>query len=312
MADNAGMSQLKVMVLAGGPDREREVSLKSGAAVAAALREAGHVVKEADIRPGQLGALDDFEDWQGDVIFPALHGPWGEGGPLQQLLDEFELPYVGCRAAAAETCMDKAATKAKLREMGVPTPDAETLSAGDPAALTPPVVVKPAQEGSSIGLTICNDEATRDAAVAELASQYERCLVERFIVGREMTVGVIENNAGRTQALPPIHIVPAVAFYDYEAKYQRDDTQYRFDIDLPAAALDELKRVAARAFDALGCRHMSRVDFIVDADDRAWVLEINTIPGFTTHSLLPKAAAHAGMPLPRFVDHLVRLAAADA
>src|SRR5690606_8878638 len=150
---------------------------------------------------------------------------------------------------------------------------------------------------------ICRDEAAADAARADLHARHPKLLLERFIAGREITVGVIVSPEapGGYIALPPIHIVPAVEFYDYQAKYERDDTQYRFDIDLPEPKLSALRQAALSAFFALGCRHLSRIDFIVDAEQRPWILEVNTLPGFTSHSLLPMAAAQAGIPLEALV-----------
>ena len=301
-------SSLHVLVLAGGPDREREVSFKSGAEVTAALRAAGHTVKQRDIHAQDLGALDRFVDWPGDVIFPVLHGPWGEGGGLQQLLDARGLPYVGTRAEAAALCMDKSATKRALRRNNLPTPEFAVVRDGEALELQPPVVVKATSEGSSIGMAICHDAAQLDKARTELGAQYDALMVERFITGREVTVGVLDKPDGTSEALPPIEIVPAVDYYDFAAKYDRDDTQYRFDIDLPPHILDRLRDVALSAHRALGAAHLSRVDFMVDADGEPWVLEINTLPGFTTHSLLPMAAAEAGLAMPALVDRLARLA----
>jgi len=305
--------QLKVLVLAGGPDREREVSLQSGATVTNALSQAGHEVRQRDITPDNLTALDEFTQWGGHVVFPMLHGAWGEGGGLQAILDARGLRYVGCRTDAAALCMDKHQAKQRLIEHGLPTPPSELLTTGQRAAMGPPVVVKPPCEGSSIDLTICRDEETLRRTRVRLRRRHARILVERFIEGMELTVGLIapEDGPGFI-ALPPIHIIPATEFYDYNAKYARDDTQYLFDIKLPKPALAEVVRVAAEAAHVLGCRHMCRADIIVDRDKKPWILEVNTIPGFTSHSLLPKAANHAGIPLPKLVGRLVRLAMAEA
>ena len=299
--------QLKVMVLAGGPDRERPVSLMSGEQVAAALAEAGHEVLQRDIGPDETACLDEFARWGGDVIFPVLHGAWGEGGALQKLLDARELPYVGSTAAAAELCMDKHRTKLVLAKQGLATPEHQLLTANDTLRLPAPLVVKPPCEGSSIDLVICRTDAEAGDALQRLRPRHPRLLVEKFVSGKEITVGVL-SDTGAPRALPPIHIIPATAFYDYQAKYERDDTQYLFDIALPPATLERIKAMAAQAHAVLGCRHMSRVDFIVDARNEPWILEVNTIPGFTSHSLLPMAARRAGMELPQLVDHLVRLA----
>ncbi|MFA9477283.1 D-alanine--D-alanine ligase [Phycisphaerales bacterium AB-hyl4] len=303
--------RLKVLVLAGGPDREREVSLVSGAAVAAALGEAGHEVRQSDVGPGDLSALDAFVQWDGDVIFPVLHGRWGEGGGLQRVLDERALPYVGCRAEAAALCMDKGATKQVLVEQGLPTPTGAVVERGALTTLQgveAPCVVKAVDEGSSFGMAICQtaDEAT--AAVGRLLGEYERVVVEQYVKGMEVTVGVIDAAEGEgVEGLPAIQIVPAGAFYDFQAKYESDATQYRFDVALPGEVMAEIQRLALQAYEVLGVRHMGRVDFLVDEQGRPWILEVNTIPGFTSHSLLPMAAAKAGLAMPALVDRLARL-----
>lgn len=299
--------RMKVMVLAGGPDRERPVSLVSGEQVASALTQAGHDVRLRDVMPDDLASLDECTEWNGDGLFLALHGSWGEGGGLQKILEERRLPYFGCTAAAASLCMDKAATKERLRDHGLPTPDWQVLQPGDALTIPAPLVLKPLREGSSIGIAICKDDATARAKAAELGTQYGELLAERFVRGKEITVGVIGAPGRPDEALPPVQIIPATEFYDYEAKYLRDDTRYVFDA-LPRPVLEELQRLAVASHAACGCRHLSRVDFLVDEGHRPWVLEINTIPGFTSHSLVPKSAAHAGLDFPTLCDRLARLA----
>lgn len=298
--------KLKVMVLAGGPDRERPVSLLSGATATAGLSQAGHEVRQRDITPDDLSALDEFISWGGQVILPMLHGSWGEGGGLQRILDERGLPYVGSRAEAADLAMDKHRSKRVFEEHGLPTPAYEVVKRGRQARLSPPVVLKPLREGSSIDVVICRDEAQAAAALKTLLAGYESVLVEQFVRGRELTVGILGE-----EALPPIEIVPATTYYDYEAKYTREDTQYHFDIDLSEEALGRIKKTALAAHRVLGCRHLSRVDFMVDEGQQPWLLEVNTLPGFTSHSLVPKAAAHAGISLPQLLDRLVRLGLVD-
>lgn len=302
---------MKVMVLAGGPDREREVSLQSGANVAAALRAAGHEVIERDLSPSDTAALDEFSTWRassGGVVFPVFHGKWGEGGGAQALLEARGLAFVGCRSDAARLCFDKAATKRALIDGGLPTPEFELVKTIDRPRLLPPVVVKANDEGSSIDLEICHDQAALDAAWDALSPRHESLLVEQFVKGREVTVGVIERIDGKLEALPVIEIKPATAFYDYQAKYVRDDTQYLFE-SLPGALETQLRGLAAEVFTTLGCRHLSRVDLFVSEDGRPWVIEVNTLPGFTSHSLLPMAARRAGVEMPALVDGLVGLAA---
>jgi D-alanine-D-alanine ligase len=300
------------------------VSLKSGAAVTAALREAGHEVRERDILPDNLDALDEFTRWQGQVIFPALHGQWSEGGGLQTILDARGVPYVGCRAAAAQLCMDKARTKTALAEHGLPTPAWQVLTGDTRCDVPLPLVLKPPCEGSSIDVAICRDIRQVEQARATLHGRHAQLLAEAFIAGKEMTVGVLETLAvapdraadrsskpNQLQALPPIQIVPATEFYDYQAKYDRDDTRYLLDpqaIGLSADVYDQLGVLAKATHRALGCRHMGRVDIMVDSANQPWILEVNTIPGFTSHSLLPMAAARAGVTMPALVDRLVRMA----
>lgn len=300
-------SKLKVMVLAGGPDRERPVSLNSGEGVAAGLRDAGHDVLMRDVLPDNLAALDEFTTWGGDVLMPMLHGQWGEGGNLQRILDDRKLPYFGTRAASAALCMDKIATKRAIEEHSLPTPPFEVVTANDKHTLRAPVVIKPPLEGSSIDLVICHDDAAIDATRRDLHTRHKTLLIERFIKGKEITVGVLGNPDGNWQVLPAIHIVPATPFYDYEAKYTRDDTQYRFDIDEPTPVLHQLSELAKKTAEVLDCRHLARVDMFIDEHHQPWIIEVNTIPGFTSHSLVPKAAKQAGMTMAELVDRLARL-----
>ena len=305
-------------MLAGGPDKEHDVSIQSGKEVAQGLKTAGHDVWIRDINPDDLSALDDFKQRNGDVIFPALHGPWGEGGGLQQILDSHNIKYVGCRAPAAQLCIDKQRTKQVFIDNSLPTPAFEVLADSEKLNLNAPLVIKPVCEGSSIDILICKDDQAVLHGRKQLAGRYEKLMYEQFISGRELTVGVLDGEggtggaggAGGSQeiALPVIEIVAQTAFYDYQAKYERDDTQYLFDFDLDAKLIKQVQDMAVYAHRALGCRHMSRVDFILDNSGELWLLEVNTIPGFTSHSLLPKAAKQAGIDWPQLVDRLVRMA----
>jgi D-alanine-D-alanine ligase len=312
-------SKLKILVLAGGPDREREVSLQSGKTVSASLLEAGHEVIVRDIAPDNLAALDEFAHWKGDAVFPALHGGWGEGGGIQAILDQRRIPYVGCRTDAAALCMDKHRTKVRLVENELPTLPFELVGPDENPKIQAPLVIKAPREGSSIDLVICKTADKAQASLKDLRTRHSHLMIEQFCKGMEVTVGVLADEPGASKslvyhALPPIRIVPATEHYSYEAKYLRDDTQYLLDprrMGLTPAELEGLGVLAVEAFNALGCRHMSRVDFIIDDQRRPWILEVNTIPGFTSHSLLPMAAKHAGIPLPTLVDRLVRLALLD-
>ncbi|MCC6680190.1 MAG: D-alanine--D-alanine ligase [Phycisphaeraceae bacterium] len=300
---------LRILVLAGGPDRERPVSLQSGKNVADALQQAGHQVTLADVMPDDFSAVDRFIEQNGDVIFPILHGGWGEGGGLQQQLDQRKIPYVGCRAKAAALCMDKLAAKQLAIKVGLSTPDFELVPRAGRPSLAPPVVVKPTHEGSSIHMAICQQQADLDEAWAMLSQHYPAMLVERYLPGAELTVGIL-GSGDEAYALPVIHIVPAAAFYDYEAKYNRDDTRYRFDFD--PHICKQAQQAAVALHRAADCRHLSRVDFIVDKNGRPQFIEINTLPGFTAHSLLPMAARQTGLTGPALTDQLVRMALRDA
>jgi len=295
---------LRVLVLGGGPDRERPVSLKSAARVAGALRSAGHDVIERDILPNDRGALDEARQTGVNVVFPVLHGPWGEGGALQRWLADSDLPFVGAGPEAAALAMNKPAAKQVIREAGLPTPEWQVLAdASEALDLDPPVVLKPDAEGSSMGVVICRTAAEVADARPAMHAEYGPILAECCITGAEVTFGIIDE-----QVLPGIRIEPAAGFYDFHAKYDRDDTAYQFDLGLPEARLNTLREHALAAHRAINVRHLSRVDMMVDSTGVGWFIEINTMPGFTDHSLLPMAARQAGMDLPALTDRLVRLA----
>ena len=299
---------LDVTVLMGGPGSEREVSLMSGRAVAEALTRCGHRVTTADIDPDDLSALDRRG---AQVVFIALHGDFGEDGQVQRLCERRRLPYVGSGPEASGLAMDKDASKRLFRRAGLATPRWVVVEGACPpaqrrrrlAAVPPPCVLKPVCGGSSVDVTIARDGRARDAALAGLLDKYGKALVEAYVPGREMTVGIL---AGR--ALPVVEVRHRREFYDYVAKYADDGTQYLVDVDLPAQMTRRLQDDALRAHAALGCRDFSRVDFILAGDGTPQVLEVNTIPGFTSHSLLPKAAAAAGISFEELCRRLVLLA----
>ncbi|MFM7810147.1 MAG: D-alanine--D-alanine ligase, partial [Planctomycetota bacterium] len=262
---------MKVLVLKGGPDAEREVSLKSGGMVAAALRRAGLEVNEVAIdRPTQA----ELAAMHGEVIFPVLHGPWGEGGPMQEMLERDGRPYIGCRPAAARLAMDKPASKRAVAEVGVPTPAAQVIGPNDALTLPAPLVLKPCDEGSSVDLRICLDAAQVERGRAELHPHRPTLLAESFIRVREVTIGLLAD-----RDLPIIEVRPKGGTYDYEAKYLRDDTQYLLDPPLPAGVAEAVRRHARAAWNRLGLRDVARLDFMVD-ERGPWFLEANTMPGF--------------------------------
>jgi len=292
----------RVTVLRGGPSAEREVSLASGRAVAAAIRQLGHAVTEADITPDDLSALDT----PADVVFPVLHGRFGEDGQLQEILEQRGLAFVGSGSAASRLGIDKDASKRKWQAAGLPTAPWEIVTRGDwspPDGLQPPVVVKPLAEGSSIGVSVCDTLESLRRVLPQAISDFGRVLVERRLEGPELTVGILGHDP-----LPVVQVRPAAEFYDYAAKYQRDDTAYLLDLDLDQATYQAIQEVAVKAFMVLGCRDLARIDFILDRRAGPQLLEINTLPGFTDHSLLPKAAAHIGIPFTRLVEMLLQMA----
>ncbi len=288
----------------GGPDAEHEVSLMSGRQVAQALRDSTRyeVIEQVIDRP----TVADLQYVPAEVVFPALHGPWGEGGPLQEVLELLGLPYVGSGPEAAAVAMDKPATKAIVSSAGVRIPVDCELEAGMPCPLDLPLVLKPIDEGSSIDLHICRTREQLTKARAALHPEHGPVMAEQFIAGREVTVGIV---CGEPTPLIEIIPSPEVAFYDYRAKYFRDDTRYVLDPRLPPGTADACTEAAVSAFDLLGCRDVARADFIVN-NDGAWFLEINTMPGFTTHSLLPMAAARQGHDMPSLCGRLVESAMA--
>ena len=288
----------------GGPDAEREVSLNSGKEVANALRKSNNftVVDRVVDQPDFNELLSIVSAAQADVIFPVLHGHWGEGGPLQELLEKTGLPYVGCKPQTARKAMDKLVTKALLSDE-VPTPPSRQLLADDQCDLEPPLVLKPVDDGSSVDLRICQTRAQVEQGRAELHPKRGRLMAEKYIRGRELTVGILCG-----QALPIIEIIPshAVEFYDYEAKYTRDDTKYAVNPQLPPGVAEKCTKMAMIAFERLGCRDVSRVDIMLDqTTSQPWFLEINTMPGFTTHSLVPMAARAIGLEMPALCAKLV-------
>jgi D-alanine-D-alanine ligase len=288
---------IDVLVLMGGPDAEREVSLQSGREVAAALRRCpGLRVIERVIERPDVAALREMG---GEVVFPVLHGHWGEGGGLQALLEELGLPYVGSRPRASAQAMDKLATKMILSRFEVPTPPARQLMPEDPCDLEPPLVLKPVDDGSSVDLIVCHSTEQVGRARGMLHRRRPRLMAERYITGREVTIGILGE-----RALPLVEIVPADGLYDYAAKYERDDTAYLIEPDLPEGVARRCAEISLLAFRELGCRDLARVDFIVD-EQVPWFLEINTIPGFTTHSLVPMAARHVGLSMSDVCRELV-------
>ncbi len=297
----SGREYNRVAVLMGGPSAEREVSLRSGAAVCAGLRAAGYRVDALDVDGASLHLPDGIE-----AVFLALHGHYGEDGTVQDELNGLGMPYTGSGAMASRLAFDKILAKQTLEAAGIPTPAYEVLTEPDALRLGLPVVVKPPREGSSIGVHAVHDAADWADAAADVLGHGDRLLVEQFIAGREITVGVI---AGL--ALPTVEIAAPDGWYDYRAKYTKGTSSYTVPAVLEPAQAGACRETALRAFAALGCRGAARVDFRLSEAGVPYVLEINTIPGFTETSLLPMAAAAAGIAFDVLCDRIMRGARTD-
>ncbi len=291
----------KVTVLMGGPSSERQVSLASGASVSMGLREAGYEVETVDVA-GRNPELPS----EAEAVFLVLHGEFGEDGGIQEILDRAEIPYTGSGAKASAAAFDKEVSKKIFEEGGIPTASYEVLDRVDRRSLPLPVVVKPVAQGSSIGVSKVFDEEEWDLAACSAFSFGDRILVEEYIKGKELTVGVVG-----TKSLPLIEIVAPEDWYDYNAKYTKGRTRYLVPAPVERGVADWCKDLALKAFRCMGCRGFGRVDFRMDVDGSLYVLEINTIPGFTETSLLPKAAAHAGIGFAELCDRIMQSAQYD-
>jgi D-alanine-D-alanine ligase len=296
----------KVAVLFGGTSAEREVSLNSGARVLAALQGQGIDAHPFDPATQPLDALKGY-----DRAFIALHGRHGEDGTIQGALELMHIPYTGSGVMASALGMDKFRTKLLWQAGGLPIPDYALLTADSDfadveAALGLPLFVKPAHEGSSIGISKVKLPGTLEAAYREAAKYDPLVIAEKGVMGGEYTVGIVGG-----EALPIIKIEPATEWYDYEAKYNRDDTRYLCPCDLPPAKELEIRQGALEAFRLLGGRGWGRVDFLMDEEGKHYYLEVNTAPGMTDHSLVPMAARVAGMDYPALVRRVLELATND-
>ena len=274
----------RLVVLKGGPGAERDVSLRSGGSVAAALRSAGAQVTEIEVSGTEVEIPGGTE-----LVFNLIHGTFGEDGELQELLDSRGIPYTGEGTAESRTAFDKILTKKALISSGVPTPRSEVLTAGQVPSLPLPVVIKAPKQGSSVGVHLVREESQIAPAIEDCLRHGEEILVEEMIDGRELTVGVLGD-----QVLPVVEIRPGEGFYDYANKYTKGATKYLVPAPLTEAETQSVQAVALAAVRALGLKVYSRVDVLLGKSGPT-VLEINTIPGMTETSLLPKAAAASGL-----------------
>lgn len=291
------MSIQKIVVFKGGFSKERDVSLRTGAAIAEALRSKAYSVEEIDIQS------PDFQTPQGiDFVFLALHGTFGEDGQIQRLLDQRGIRYTGCDANTSAIAFDKQKSKECFIRDQVPTPEGEVLKEGDRTNLHAPLVFKPACEGSSIGLEMVYRDEDREAAFQRSCAFGKVILAEKMIQGRELTVGILDG-----KPLPIVEIRPKTGTYDYTTKYTVGSTEYLCPAPLSECVAKSIQEAAQKAYHSLGCEVYARVDVLLDAQEVPWVLEVNTIPGMTATSLLPKAAKAAGIEFPELCEEILKL-----
>src|SRR3990167_195132 len=299
--------KMRIGVLMGGTSAEREISLKSGKAVLRALQSAREDALAIDIKKADKNYVTDLLfSYDIDLAFLALHGSFGEDGTIQAILDLMRIPYTGSAAFASRLSMDKLASRRLFEAAGLAVPRYFVFDKKHRRGSTSfafPLVVKPSGCGSSIGLSIIDNQKELKAAI-DLAFKYDRCvLVEEYVEGREMTVGIFEDSP-----LEAIEIRPRRRFFDYKAKYEQGQADYIVPAPLPLKTMQVLKDTALKAHTLLGCFFFSRVDIILNNKDIPYVLEVNTIPGFTATSLLPKAALHKGIPFQELVLAIARAA----
>ena len=296
--DKAG---LRIGVLMGGPSAERDVSLRSGKAIAEALLSKGYHAVPIEI---WLPTRDELKSADIDVAFIALHGTFGEDGQIQVILEELKIPYTGSRVKASRLGMDKVASRKLFKKAKLNVPEYYVIENGTRPKIkfTTPIVVKPSAQGSSVGISIIDKVEELDAAIKEAFKFGEEVLLEQFIHGSELTVGMLDD-----KPLPVIQVVPKRRYYDEVAKYTAGMTEYL----CPAPTTEDEARLAqdaaVRAHNAIGCRSFSRVDMILSGD-KIVILEVNTIPGMTQLSLLPKAAKAAGIDFPELCEKMLESA----
>ena len=309
------MKNKKIAVVMGGPTTEREVSLNTGQAILKALQEMGYNAAAIDLNPATF--LDQLKNDKIDIVFNAIHGQYGEDGLMQGVLEFLSIPYTGSGVFASAAAMDKAVSKNLFLAANINTPDSrlynksEFLNISDIAndiikKFGTPVVIKPTAQGSSIGVSIIENEEQIEDALHEAFKYSLKLLAEKFIDGKELTVAILGNNSPK--ALPVIEIVPNSGRYDYHSKYTKGATNYLVPAPIADVATQKVQKAALDAYNLLGCRGVGRVDVMLDKDGEPYVLEVNTIPGMTATSLVPKAAAAAGISFPELCERILLLA----
>jgi len=337
---------MKIVVLMGGTSAERDVSLASGEAIVNGLKEAGHQVLTIDTAKGYrlpehqkkfladgiktvppdvkalqdegkrlaLKTIESFDLSEVEIVFLALHGGQGEDGTIQALLELSGIPYTGSGVLASALAMNKAMSKKVFEREGILTPEwfvLESSDSIDPSSVIDkiiksfdfPVVVKPNDQGSTVGLTVVKEKENLAKAISEAGIYSNKVLFERYIPGRELTVGILGDSA-----LPVIEIVPEHGIYDYECKYTKGKSRYICPAEISKDKTNKIQEIGLKAFKALGCDGFARVDFRYGTDDKFYCLEVNTIPGMTATSLVPKAAGVMGIDFPELVNRIVKLA----
>ncbi|HEY2681518.1 MAG TPA: D-alanine--D-alanine ligase [Candidatus Udaeobacter sp.] len=293
----------KIAVLMGGPGSEREVSLATGRGVAKALRSLGAEVVEIDVRDENFQLPNDV-----DLAFNTIHGTFGEDGHLQKILESRGIAYTGEGVVASETAFDKIRTKEKFQEHDVTTPPWEVIHAGERPTIPLPIVVKAPRQGSTVGVVIVKNERDIESAIAEATKYGRELLIEKFVSGRELTIGILDD-----RVLPILEIIPKGGFYDFNNKYPFLNPQggggaeHVCPANIDAGKTKEIQELALRAFRSAGLQVYARVDAILAEDGRPYILEINTIPGMTEASLLPEAAAAAGISYPDLCARIIAL-----
>ena len=302
-----------VAVLCGGDGKERDVSLRSGKAVCDALNEGGEFDAEIlDLK--SLAEVDEVQDFEGAFI--AMHGDWGEGGQLQQKLKEMQIPYTGSGPEASFNAMNKWCSKSLFIQKQIQTPKAILWPENFDTVIEKlgnNIVVKPSTGGSTVGITIIKDatlEKIEEAVKFSEENYYSSVMIEEYIEGRELTAAVWENNR-KVEALPVIEIVPHEGFYDYKNKYTKGATEYIVPAKIENVIAEGIKKMAVKAHKVLGCSGYSRSDFRVTNDGKIYILEVNTAPGMTATSLVPKAANAIGVSMSKFVSSIMKMASCD-